>query len=102
MVQRGNEISYFEPGLEPFTLNGDYIVDSLPSLIYTDFKRLSPYYDFISVGRTRIADRLCEVIRVVARRWYTLQLHRGWTPNRNYRCGLISLIAMVKRWNNFA
>ena len=59
VVQRGNEISYFEPGLEPFTLNGDYIVDSLPSLIYTDFKRLSPYYDFISVGRTRIADRLC-------------------------------------------
>ncbi|AKL10832.1 TPA: sigma-E factor regulatory protein RseB [Kluyvera intermedia] len=67
VVQRGNEISYFEPGLEPFTLNGDYIVDSLPSLVYTDFKRLSPYYDFISVGRTRIADRLCEVIRVVAR-----------------------------------
>ena len=67
VVQRGNEISYFEPGTEPFTLNGDYIVDSLPSLIYTDFKRLAPYYDFISVGRTRIADRLCEVIRVVAR-----------------------------------
>ncbi len=67
VVQRGNEISYFEPGLEPFTLNGDYIVDSLPSLIYTDFKRPAPYYDFISVGRTRIADRLCEVIRVVAR-----------------------------------
>ncbi|QJT81997.1 sigma-E factor regulatory protein RseB [Kosakonia sp. MUSA4] len=67
VVQRGSEISYFEPGLEPFTLNGNYIVDSLPSLVYTDFKRLSPYYDFISVGRTRIADRLCEVIRVVAR-----------------------------------
>ncbi|WHP32534.1 sigma-E factor regulatory protein RseB [Trabulsiella odontotermitis] len=67
VVQRGNEISYFEPGLEPFTLNGDYIVDSLPSLVYTDFKRLSPYYDFISVGRTRIADHLCEVIRVVAK-----------------------------------
>lgn len=67
VVQRGNEISYFEPGLEPFTLNGDYIVDSLPSLVYSDFKRLSAYYDFISVGRTRIADRLCEVIRIVAR-----------------------------------
>nr|WP_318384681.1 sigma-E factor regulatory protein RseB [uncultured Enterobacter sp.] len=67
VVQRGSEISYFEPGLEPFTLNGDYIVDSLPSLIYTDFKRISAIYDFISVGRTRIADRLCEVIRVVAR-----------------------------------
>lgn len=67
VVQRGSEISYFEPGLEPFTLTGDYIVDSLPSIVYTDFKRLTPYYDFIAVGRTRIADRLCEVIRVVAR-----------------------------------
>ncbi len=102
VVQRGNEISYFEPGLEPFTLNGDYIVDSLPSLIYTDFKRLSPYYDFISVGRTRIADRLCEVIRVVAEMVHATATSCGWTPNRNYRCGLISLIAMVKRWNNFA
>lgn len=67
VVQRGSEISYFEPGLEPFTLTGDYIVDSLPSIVYTDFKRLTPFYDFIAVGRTRIADRLCEVIRVVAR-----------------------------------
>ncbi|VTM58247.1 anti-sigma E factor [Klebsiella pneumoniae] len=67
VVLRGTEISYFEPGLDPFTLNGDYIVDSLPSLVYSDFKRLSASYDFISVGRTRIADRLCDVIRVVAR-----------------------------------
>lgn len=67
VVQRGNEISYFEPGLEPFTLSGDYIVDSLPSVVYSDFQRLSAYYDFISVGRTRVADRFCEVIRVVAR-----------------------------------
>ena len=67
VVLRGTEISYFEPGLDPFTLNGDYIVDSLPSLVYSDFKRLSSYYDFISVGRTRIADRLCDVVRVVAR-----------------------------------
>lgn len=67
VVLRGTEISYFEPGLDPFTLNGDYIVDSLPSLVYSDFKRLSAAYDFISVGRTRIADRLCDVIRVVAR-----------------------------------
>ena len=66
VVLRGTEISYFEPGLDPFTLNGDYIVDSLPSLVYSDFKRLSAAYDFISVGRTRIADRLCDVIRVVA------------------------------------
>ncbi|MGY0145225.1 sigma-E factor regulatory protein RseB [Edwardsiella tarda] len=67
VVLRGNEISYFEPGLEPFTLNGDHIVDALPSVIFADVKLLAPYYNFISVGRTRVADRPCEVIRVVAR-----------------------------------
>ncbi|SPW25919.1 Sigma-E factor regulatory protein rseB precursor [Edwardsiella tarda] len=67
VVLRGNEISYFEPGLEPFTLNGDHIVDALPSVIFADVKQLAPYYNFISVGRTRVADRPCEVIRVVAR-----------------------------------
>ena len=39
----------------------------MPSLVYTDFKRLTHYYDFISVGRARIADGMCEVVRVVAR-----------------------------------
>ncbi|MCS3407509.1 sigma-E factor regulatory protein RseB [Serratia sp. AKBS12] len=67
VLQRGDGISYFEPGLEPFTLTGDHIVDALPALVYADFDRLAKYYDFISVGRTRISDRPCEVIRVVAR-----------------------------------
>ncbi|MFG1174453.1 sigma-E factor regulatory protein RseB [Erwiniaceae bacterium CAU 1747] len=67
IIQRGNEISYFEPGLEPFTMAGDHIVDSLPALVYADFQHLASSYDFVSVGRTRIADQLCEVIRIVSR-----------------------------------
>ncbi|TCV92198.1 sigma-E factor regulatory protein RseB [Biostraticola tofi] len=67
IVQRNNEISYFEAGIEPFTLSGDHIVDSLPSVVYADFERLADYYDFIPVGRTRISDRLCDVVRIVSR-----------------------------------
>lgn len=67
IVQRDNEISFFEPGFEPFTLAGNHIVDSLPSIVYSDFERLAQFYDFISVGRTRVTDRPCEVVRVVAR-----------------------------------
>lgn len=67
VLQRGGGISYFEPGLEPFTLSGDHIVDVLPSIVYADFNYLAKYYDFISVGQTRIADRPSEVFRVVAR-----------------------------------
>jgi len=67
ILQRGNEISYFEAGLEPFTLTGDHIVDALPALAFSDYGQLTKYYDFIPVGRARIADRASEVIRIVAR-----------------------------------
>jgi len=67
VVQRGNDISYFESGLQPFTLAGDHIVDSLPELAFSDIAQLSKYYDFIAVGRARAADRISQVIRVVSR-----------------------------------
>ena len=67
VIQRGNDISYFEAGLDPFTLPGNHIVDALPPLMFADFSRLSSAYDFISVGRSRIADQLCEVMRIVSR-----------------------------------
>jgi sigma-E factor negative regulatory protein RseB len=67
ILQRGNEISYFEPGFDSFTLSGEYIVDALPSVVFPDFEKLSKYYNYIALGRARIADRPCQVIRVVAR-----------------------------------
>lgn len=68
IVLRGNEVSYFDPGFEPFTLTSDHIVDSLPSLVFADFQKLSPYYDFIPAdGRVRIADRLASGVRVISR-----------------------------------
>ncbi|MEH2922593.1 sigma-E factor regulatory protein RseB [Samsonia erythrinae] len=68
IVQRGNEVSYFDPGFEPFTLTSDHIVDSLPSLVFADFQKLSSYYDFVPAdGRVRIADRLASGVRVISR-----------------------------------
>lgn len=67
VIMRGIEVSYFEPGIEPFSIRGDHIVDSLPSLAFADISRLEQYYDFIPVGRSRIANRLCDVVRVVPR-----------------------------------
>ncbi len=49
VLQRGGGISYFEPGLEPFTLTGDHIVDALPAIVYADFTRLAKYYCAISI-----------------------------------------------------
>ncbi|AIX49030.1 sigma-E factor regulatory protein RseB [Pantoea eucrina] len=67
VIQRGNEISYFEPGLDPFSLPGNHIIDALPSLMFADFSRLGQAYDFVPVGRSRMADQMCEVVRIVSR-----------------------------------
>lgn len=67
VIQRGGDISYFEPGLDPFSLPGQNIIDALPSPIFADFAQLASAWDFIPVGRSRIADQLCEVIRIVSR-----------------------------------
>ncbi|MGL4600749.1 MAG: sigma-E factor regulatory protein RseB [Plesiomonas sp.] len=67
VLQRGDEVSYFESGVEPFTIRSSYIVDSLPSVLHGDFKRLSKFYDFVSVGRARVVDRPAQVVRIVPR-----------------------------------
>lgn len=67
VIQRDKNISYFESGMEPFALTGNYIVDALPSVVHADFNHLADNYNFISVGRSRVADQLCEVVRIVSR-----------------------------------
>ncbi|QDY42735.1 sigma-E factor regulatory protein RseB [Candidatus Pantoea soli] len=67
VIQRGNDISYFEPGLDPFSLPGNHIIDALPAVMFADFSRLAAAYDFIPVGRSRMADQMCEVVRIVSR-----------------------------------
>lgn len=67
IVQRGNEISYFEPGLDAFSLRNDHIVDYIPSIIFQNFNELSEYYNFIDAGRTHIGDIPSRVIRVLSK-----------------------------------
>jgi hypothetical protein len=99
VVLRGTEISYFEPGLDPFTLNGDYIVDSLPSLVYTDLNVWLPIRLYLR-GRTRIADRLCDVMRVVARDGTRYSYIAWLDAETKLPCASICLTATVKRWSS--
>ncbi|MGF1910573.1 sigma-E factor regulatory protein RseB [Vibrio kasasachensis] len=65
VIQRGNEISYIEPGVEPFTIeSGDMVAPTIP-LLNSDVDQLSQHYDFIKVGRAREAGAACQVIRIV-------------------------------------
>ncbi|MEZ9229702.1 sigma-E factor regulatory protein RseB [Vibrio amylolyticus] len=65
VIRRGDEVSYIEPGVEPFTIeSGNMVAPTIP-LLNTDIDSLTSNYDFITVGRAREAGTACQVIRVV-------------------------------------
>ncbi|MDA0149700.1 sigma-E factor regulatory protein RseB [Vibrio sp. LaRot3] len=65
VIRRGDEVSYIEPGVEPFTIeSGNMVAPTIP-LLNSDIKELAEDYDFIQVGRAREAGSACQVIRVV-------------------------------------
>jgi sigma-E factor negative regulatory protein RseB len=65
VIRRGNEVSYIDPGTEPFTIESNEIVGPLIPLLNSDVERLARYYDFVNIGRGREAGSACQVIRVV-------------------------------------
>ncbi|EGR1450915.1 sigma-E factor regulatory protein RseB [Vibrio cholerae] len=65
VIRRGDEVSYIEPGVEPFTIeSGNMVAQTIP-MLNTDVAELSRYYDFVKVGRAREAGAACQVLRVV-------------------------------------
>ncbi|MDY7586989.1 sigma-E factor regulatory protein RseB [Vibrio cholerae] len=65
VIRRGDEVSYIEPGVEPFTIeSGNMVAPTIP-MLNTDVAELNRYYDFVKVGRAREAGAACQVLRVV-------------------------------------
>ncbi len=65
VIRRGDEVSYIEPGVEPFTIeSGNMVAPTIP-MLNTDVAELSRYYDFVKVGRAREAGAACQVLRLV-------------------------------------
>ncbi|MCG3729922.1 sigma-E factor regulatory protein RseB [Vibrio cincinnatiensis] len=65
VIRRGNEVSYVEPGVEPFTIeSGNMVAPTIP-MLNSDVTQLSQYYDFVKMGRAREAGTACQVLRIV-------------------------------------
>ncbi|MCZ4294268.1 sigma-E factor regulatory protein RseB [Vibrio sinaloensis] len=65
VIRRGDEVSYIEPGVEPFTIeSGNLVAPTIP-LLNANVDKLKGFYDFIPVGRAREAGTACQVLRVV-------------------------------------
>ncbi|MBD2784363.1 sigma-E factor regulatory protein RseB [Xenorhabdus sp. DI] len=67
IVQRGDQISYYEPGLDSFSIRGTHIVDYLPPIIFADFAQLQKFYRFIDAGSTQVGDHPANFVRIIAK-----------------------------------
>lgn len=65
IILRDNNVSYFGE-FQPFSLPSSHILDDLPNVLYTDFNQLKNYH-FMDAGRTRTADRIARIIRIMPR-----------------------------------
>ncbi len=65
VIKRNNEVSYIEPGIDPFSIESGQMVAPVIPLINTSITLLEDYYDFVRLGRAREAGTSCQVIRVV-------------------------------------
>ncbi|WP_373780702.1 MucB/RseB C-terminal domain-containing protein [Glaesserella sp.] len=81
MILRDNTVSYFGD-FQPFRLQSRHILDNLPSVLYADFDKLKEY-TFIDAGRTRVADRIARIIRIVAKDDFRYQ-YTLWIDEENY------------------
>ncbi|MDD1791891.1 sigma-E factor regulatory protein RseB [Enterovibrio sp. ZSDZ42] len=64
VIRRGNEVSYFEPGTDPFTIESSQMIAPLPAIMQTDIAHLATLYDFVPLGRAREAGVASDVVRV--------------------------------------
>ncbi|PMH43853.1 sigma-E factor regulatory protein RseB [Vibrio sp. 10N.286.49.B3] len=65
VIRRGDEVSYIEPGVTPFTIESGNMVAPIMPMLNSHIPQLDPYYDYIKVGRAREAGHPAQVLRIV-------------------------------------
>jgi len=67
VVRIGNKVSYFEPNVPPYSLQSSIINGPFPSEFFQHPDKLMSGYEFIMVGRSRIAGRAAQQIRIISK-----------------------------------
>jgi sigma-E factor negative regulatory protein RseB len=67
VVRIGDKVSYFEPNVPPYSLQSSIINGPFPSEFFQLPEKLILGYEFILVGRSRIAGRAAQQIRIISK-----------------------------------
>ncbi|MDU8925064.1 sigma-E factor regulatory protein RseB [Pasteurellaceae bacterium LIM206] len=60
-----NMVSYLHPNSPSFTIKSSKIIDNFPNILNANIDKISRYYDFVALGRNRMAGHLVQTIRIV-------------------------------------
>lgn len=64
IIRRDNLVSYFQTNNQAFTIHSTQILDALPSLWSADIPALAAHYNFVDMGKNRVANRIARTIRI--------------------------------------
>lgn len=67
LIRVGDVVSVFEPDVSPYSLKSEHINGPIPSTLLHHPEQLKQGYEFVSVGRARVAGRPAQQIRIVSR-----------------------------------
>ncbi|MEW9798763.1 MucB/RseB C-terminal domain-containing protein [Alteromonas sp. CYL-A6] len=67
LIRVGDVVSVFEPDVPPYSLRSEHISGPIPSELLYHPEALKAGYEFVSVGRARVAGRPAQQIRIVSR-----------------------------------
>ena len=67
IILNDNIVSYFLIDSASFSIAANRIIEVFPDVIYSDFDSLIPNYDFINLGKGRVANRSCQLIRIISK-----------------------------------
>ena len=70
MVRINDQVTYFEPQSQPYSINTDSIAGPIPEVLFKDIEALSSQYDFVLGGKGRIAGRAAQLVRIESKDEY--------------------------------
>ena len=70
MVRINDQVTYFEPQSQPYSINTDSIAGPIPEVLFKDIEALSSHYDFVLGGKGRIAGRAAQLVRIESKDEY--------------------------------
>lgn len=65
IIQKDNLVSYYSLNAAPFSIESNHISDYFPTIMQSNLQGLTEHYDFVNIGRNRIANKVVQTIRIL-------------------------------------